>query len=129
MTRPATTTAPQAFRSRVTNGSAVLCNVDGNSASARRYRDLLASLTAEAGPDLGEGDRLTIRNAASLVLLSEDLTAKMVRGEPVDPDAITRATNGANRALAALKRSRAPAPRGRGRRQVAVHPFARQAAE
>lgn len=129
MNRPAATSAPKAYRSRVTNGSAVLTGVDGNSAQARRYRDLLADLTAEAGPGLTEGDRLTIRSAASLVLLSEELTARMVRGEAVDADAITRAANGATRALAALKRGRAPQPRGRGRRPLAVHPMAQQAAE
>lgn len=128
MTSIATVAHRSRGRSAVTNGR-VLAGVDLNSAQARRYRDLLASLTAEAGPGLTEGDRLTIRSAASLVLLSEELTARMVRGEHVDADAVTRAANGATRALAALKRSRAAPAGRRGRRQVTAHPFAREAAE
>lgn len=128
MPSPSTVAKPSRSRSAVTNGGRVLAGVDGNSAQARRYRDLLANLTAEAGPGLTEGDRLTIRNAATLQLHVEELTARLVRGEPVDAEALTRAANGATRALATLKRGRA-VPRGRGRRQVSAHPFAREAAE
>lgn len=96
-----------ALRSRVTNGSVALAGVDGRSAKARRYRDLVDALTVELGGELSEAERLQVRNAATLQLHSEELTAALVRGEPVDPEEITRAANGATRALRGLKSRRA----------------------
>jgi len=105
--------SPQFNRSRVTNGRDLLPGIDGRSAWARRFRDLIDGLTADLGSVLSEAERLQVRTAASLQLHVEQLTAQMVRGEAVDPDAITRAANGATRALSALKRrgtARGPAP-------------------
>lgn len=110
--RSATAARPPTSRSAVTNGSRMLVGVNGGSALARRYRDLVEGLTAEVGADLGEADRLTIRNAASLQLHVEDLTSRMARGEAVDAEAFTRAANAASRAIAAL-RKRKPARRAR----------------
>lgn len=99
--------ATAALRNRVTNGSVALSGVDGRSAKARRYRDLVESLSLELGGELTEAERLQVRNAATLQLHSEELTAAMVRGEAVDPEEITRAANGATRALAGLRKRRA----------------------
>lgn len=107
MKRPANIGRQPTQRSAVTNGSKVLAGVNGRTALARRYRDLVEALTEELGGDLGESDRLQVRNAATLQLHAEDLTARMVRGEAVDPEAISRASNGATRALAALRRRKA----------------------
>jgi hypothetical protein len=107
MSRPATAKAPSPQRSAVTNGTRVLVGVNGNSAKARRYRDLVQTLSAELGDELSETERLAVRNAATLQFHSEELTAALVRGEAVDPEEITRAINGASRALAALQRGRA----------------------
>ncbi len=107
MTRTAAAPLQPCNRSRITNGSATLSNVNGSSADARRYRDLVHALTAEVGGDLGEAERLQIRNAATLQLHAETLTAALVRGETIDPEHITRAANGATRALQALRRRRA----------------------
>lgn len=104
MYRPAATPKAPCFRSAVSNGSRLLIGVDGNTAQARRYRDLVEDLSAEFGPDLSAAELLLVRNAASLQLHAEELTARLVRGETVDPEAITRATNGASRALASLRR-------------------------
>lgn len=98
-----------ASRSSVTNGSRVLVGVDGRSAGARRYRDLIDGLSQEIGGRLSAAESLAVRNAASLQVLSESLTAAQARGEAVDADAITRAANGATRALTALRRLR-PSP-------------------
>lgn len=114
MTRPANASRAPTQRSAVTNGSRILVGVDGCSALARRYRDLVEGLVAELGGDLGEAERLQVRNAATLQMHAEELTARLVRGEPVDAEAITRATNGATRALAALRRLRPP-KRSKGR--------------
>lgn len=108
MSRHPAASRASAQRSAVTNGSRILVGVNGCSALARRYRDLVEALTVEAGHDLGEAERLQVRNAASLQLHSEELTAKLVRGEAVDPEAITRAANGATRALTALRRRHKP---------------------
>lgn len=105
--RPATAPTPPASRSAVSNGSRALTGIDGRSALARRYRDLLVALGEGLGGDVDETERLQIRNAATLQLHAEDLTARMVRGEPVDPEALSRATNGATRALAALRKRKA----------------------
>lgn len=106
MTRPDAERQPSPQRSAVTNGSRMLVGVDGSSAKARRYRDLVEMLTDEMGAGLTEGERLQIRNAATLQMHAEELTAALVRGEAVDPEAITRAANGATRALAALRKRR-----------------------
>lgn len=89
---------------------ASLIKVDGRSSFARRYRDLVDGLMASIPGDLSEPDKLQVRNAASLQLHAEELTARMCRGEAIDPESITRAVNGANRAIARLQKGR-KAPR------------------
>jgi len=94
-------------RSRVTNGTDLLPGVDQRSALARRYRDLIDLLSRSiGGGPIGEAEALLIRNAASAQLHVEELTARTCRGETIDPDATTRAINGANRALARLQSRR-----------------------
>lgn len=90
----------------------MLVGVNGGGAWARRYRDLVEGLAAELGEDLGQAEQLMVRNAASLQLHVEDLTAQLARGEAVDPEAFTRAANAASRAITALRR-RKPAPKPR----------------
>lgn len=94
-------------RSRISNRSSLLAGVDGRSALARRYRDLVAALAAEMGGSLGEAEVLQVRAAASMTLHVEELTARIIRGEPVDSEEMTRAGNGAMRALSALRRKTA----------------------
>lgn len=100
-------------RSRITNGSAMLPGVDGRSRTARRFRDLVEGLEADQPAAMTEALRLQVRAAASMQVHVEDLTARMARGEHVSAEEMTRAANGAIRALAAL-RPRAPAGRRRG---------------
>lgn len=94
-------------RSRITNGSSLLAGIDGRTGLARRYRDLITALTMEAPAPITEAMRLQIRAAASMQAHVEFLTARMIRGEHVPSEEMTRATNGAIRALASLSR-RAP---------------------
>lgn len=119
---------PSRQRSAVTNGSKMLVGIDGSSAMARRYRDLVEGLCAEFGESLTEAERLQVRNAASLQLHAEDLTGRLVRGEAVEPEDITRANNGATRALAGLRRHRrgGKGPRADLRAYLAGKPGARQ---
>ena len=55
-------------RSRITNGSALLEQVDGRSAWARRFRDLIAAHASDLGGEdlLSEGQRAIVRRAALL---------------------------------------------------------------
>src|SRR5271170_2400568 len=73
-------------RSRVTNGHALLPGIDGRSAAARRYQDLIASLTSDAGGDaqLSEARRQLIRRFAALSVLAENMEARLAMGETID---------------------------------------------
>jgi hypothetical protein len=101
---------PLTARSKVTNGRRTLEGVDGRSASARRFRDLLESFSAEYGGvgSLNETTRALIRQAASLTIRAEQLQAAIVRGEPVDPDELIRLTNTTRRTLAGIRRKEQP---------------------
>ena len=109
-----TMTSPTS-RSRVTNGRELLPNVDGRSRSARRYRDIVSALVAERGGEaaLSESEKALVRSAASLTVQSEAMAAAMVRGEPIDPEQMTRVNNALTRTLSALnkrKPAKAAAP-------------------
>lgn len=71
-------------RSRLSNGSDLLPDLDQRSASARRYRDLVASFTSDTGlgDALSEAQKQLIRRAASLSLACERLEAEIVGGAP-----------------------------------------------
>lgn len=106
MSSPSLAQLPPHLRSRVSNGSAVLVGVNAGSALGRRFRDIIADLTVEMGGFLSASEVLQVRAAASLQLHVEDLTARLIRGEPVDSEELTRAGNSAIRALAAIKRKK-----------------------
>lgn len=128
MDRTRTTRRSITNRSAVSNGTRVLPGVDGRSPGARRFHDIVTDLRAEFGEPLSTAENLMIRNAATLSIAAEDLAAAQARGEPIDPDMLTRAANGATRALAALRRLR-PAKAKRERRTVHDVLAARMAAE
>ena len=60
-------------RSRVTNDSALLAGVDGRSAIARRFRDLVGAIISDMGGDdaISEGQRQLARRASALSVLCE----------------------------------------------------------
>jgi hypothetical protein len=101
-------------RDRVSNGADLLPGVDGRCTAARRFRGLVVELEGDAGPALSSAARLQIRTVAMMQLHAEDLTARSVRGERVDAEQLTRAVNGALRALRGLRSGRkapdAPSP-------------------
>jgi hypothetical protein len=84
--RPTSTVRSPTNRSRITNGRELLPGVDGRSAVARRYQDIVASLTSDAGGDAGmfEARRQLIRRFAALAVLAENLEAQLAVGEPID---------------------------------------------
>jgi hypothetical protein len=93
-------------RSKITNGSRLLRGIDGRSADARRYRDLIIELVREHGGDgaLSTSGLAMVRQAASLMLRCEQEQARVVRGEPVNEDALIRLSSEARRILSALRR-------------------------
>jgi hypothetical protein len=60
--------------------------LDQRSASARRYRDLVANFTSDAGGDdvLSEAQRQLVRRAASLSFACEALEAQIIAGAPAE---------------------------------------------
>jgi hypothetical protein len=70
-------------RSRVGNGKILLPMVDGRSAAARRFKDLVEDIAADLGgkDHLSEGQRQLIRRAAMLSAESERMEALAARGE------------------------------------------------
>lgn len=78
-------------RSAITNGSRLLAGeVDGRTAPAKRYRDILAEISSDVGgPDImSEAQRQLARLAAALSVEAEQMAAKSISGEvPLDVDA------------------------------------------
>lgn len=101
---------PATARAAVSNGTRILNGVDGRSAIARRYRDLVAALADELGGEAGlnEPQRIMVRQAAGLAVQAETLQATIVNGEGVDLEELVRVGNVLTRALKMLGiRSRA----------------------
>lgn len=113
MKRPLPAKLPPSQRSAVTNGARILVGVNGCTALARRYRDLVDCLTSEIGEGATEIELLQARAAAGLQLHAEEMSARIIRGEPVNSEEVTRAGNAAIRAVAQLRR-RPPKPGRRG---------------
>jgi hypothetical protein len=90
------------LRSKISNGSRLLENVDGRSSSARRFRDLVRSYEAEAGGNLTEIERGLIRQGAALTVQTERMQSAIVRGEAVDNDALIRISGEARRILSSI---------------------------
>lgn len=74
------------LRSRVSNHRDLLPNLDGRSAEARRYRDLVSAYISDAGglDNCSEVRVGLARRLAALVVQSEAMEARLLSGEPVD---------------------------------------------
>jgi hypothetical protein len=103
----------QTARAAISNGTRLLEGVDGRSASARRYRDLVESFTADLGGfGLTNADMALVRQAAATTMRAEQLQAEIVRGDAVDSDMLVRLSNASARILAALRAKRPGKPTG-----------------
>lgn len=102
--RTANVTACATTRSKVSNGTRLLQNVDGRSSSARRFRDLVRAFEAEVGGTLSELERGLVRQAAILSLKTEQMQESIVRGDDVDSDTLIRLSGEARRILASLRK-------------------------
>lgn len=93
---------PSKTRSRISNGSAVLEGVDGRSAPARRYRDVLAELISDLGGDPSGAQNAIARRASALCVVCEQAEAEMVAGGVLDLAEFTTAANSLRRLLSDL---------------------------
>jgi hypothetical protein len=100
-------------RTKVGNGTRLLANIDYRSTLGRRFRELVEGYCAEF-ETTSNIDVDLIKQAAGLVIASEQMTEATVRGERVDPDAVIKMAGQLRRVLADLKRrsqsSATPAP-------------------
>jgi hypothetical protein len=112
MNRP--THAPATPQSRPANSRAAVSNgklpkgVCPRSAEARRWLDVTHDLSAELGGKLTMEESLLVRAVAMHTLALDRMQEAALRGEPVDDEALTRATNAIARDLATLRRGRTP---------------------
>ena len=96
---------PANNRSAIGNRSRLFVDaVDGRSAIARRYRDLVAEHSSDMGgaDGLSEAMRQMIRRAASLAVWCEAVECKLAEGEDIDISSYTTATNALRRVLVDL---------------------------
>ena len=96
-------------RSRIANGSALLDGIDGRSAKARRFRDVLAEIVSDLGgaDRLSEGQRQIARRCA---MLSVDASASKHEASRVSRST-SKHTGSSPTVLAALPASRLEARR------------------
>jgi hypothetical protein len=100
---------PARTRSRIANGSVFIDHVDGRSALARRFRDVLGQLISDAGGDPSQAQDLLMRRASTLAVWCDIAESKMVRGdEDLPVERYCLAVNAMRRLLADLGIRREP---------------------
>jgi hypothetical protein len=86
--RPALDQKPRPInnRSRVSNGRDLLPDVDGRSAIARRYRDIISAIVIDqGGVDRCSESRIQlIRRFAAAAVLAEQMESRLANGELID---------------------------------------------
>ncbi|MFC7699638.1 hypothetical protein ACFQX9_23420 [Bradyrhizobium sp. GCM10028915] len=80
----------------------MLEGVDGRSAPARRYRDVLAELISDLGGDPSGAQSAIARRASALCVVCEQAEAEMVAGGVLDLAEFTTAANSLRRLLSDL---------------------------
>lgn len=92
-------------RTRVTNGRQLFMeHVDGRSAEARRFRDVLAQIASDLGgiDRLSEGQRQLARRCALISIECEKMERSAVAGEAIDLEAFGQLTDRLGRAFGRL---------------------------
>ena len=97
-------------RTRVSNGSDILPNVDGRTVTARRIYDIAAAIAT----DLGGADRISetqlnlVRRFASIATLAEEQEAKLARGEEVNVEQLAQLSSALCRLASRIGLRRVP---------------------
>jgi hypothetical protein len=103
---------PRSYRSRVTNHRTLLPHLDGRSAGARRFRDLVRAFVVDMGgiEQCSEIKLGLLRRLAAMTVQAEALEAKMVDGEEVDIATLCQLASTAMRISSRLGIERVPRP-------------------
>lgn len=121
-------------RSAVTNGQRLHVERPGNSAWARRYRDILAQIIADiSGPEgLSEGQRQLARRAATICISCEKLEGEAAAGRDIDLEAFGQLTDRLGRCFGRLglkRQARDMGPSLGTILQSGLHDISQEAAE
>lgn len=85
---------PKKSKSAVTNGQRLHVQAPGDSAWARRFRDVLGEIISDLGGEgLSEGQRQLARRAATLCIMCEKLEGEAAAGKDVDLDVFGQMTD------------------------------------
>jgi hypothetical protein len=92
---------PKKSKSAVTNGQRLHVESPGDSAWARRFRDVLSEIISDlSGPaGLSEGQRQLARRAATLCIMCEKLEGEAAAGKEIDVDTFGQMTDRLGRAF------------------------------
>ena len=103
-------TRPSTLRSAVTNGKRLHVQPVGDTAWARRFRDLVAEIISDLGgaDHLSEGQRQLARRAATISLECEKLEGRALSGEEIDLDGYGQLTDRLGRTFQRLGLRRVP---------------------
>lgn len=73
-------------RSRVSNGADLLPDIDGRSAIARRFRDIIAAVAVDQGgaDRMSEARLQLVRRFAAAAVCAEQLESRLANGEQID---------------------------------------------
>jgi hypothetical protein len=95
-------------QSKVSNRRKLLLGIDGRSATARRFRDIIMDLVHECGGEenLSTAELGLIRQAAAMTLQAEVLQTRIVLGNPVSADELVRLSSEARRVINSLSKRR-----------------------
>jgi hypothetical protein len=102
--RPSSGTA-RAGRSAVTNGKRLHVVRPGDTAWARRFRDVLAEIISDLGGHdggLSEGQRQLARRCATIAIACERMEGEAAAGNPIDLDVYGTLTDRLGRAFGRL---------------------------
>src|SRR5262249_32392472 len=101
---------PSRHRSAVTNGKPLPVVQPGDTAWARRFRDVLAEITSDLGGAdlLSEGQRQLARRAATISLACERLEGEAAAGAAIDLETYGKLTDRLGRAFQRLGLKREP---------------------
>jgi hypothetical protein len=93
-------------RDRITNGAVFSRDIDGRTAYARRFRDLLVLHTNDLGDDPSEAERAIIRRAVTLIITLEHMELRFAANAdgvtPAQIDCYQRAASTMRRLLESI---------------------------
>ena len=97
-------TRPKKTRSIVTNGRRLFVERPGDTAWARRFRDVLEQIICDLGGPTGlsEGQRQLARRAATISIACEKAECEIAAGKDIDLDAYGQLTDRLGRAFGRL---------------------------